>query len=352
MAEPDAAAVSREECAAAGVDLDIVERWMDEQGLGSGPVSDLALISGGTQNVLLRLTRTGRQYVLRRPPLHKRGNSDETLRREARVLAALAGGDVPHPALIAACPDVDVLGAVFYLMEPIDGRNPTLGWPDAYVADESLVHGAGLSMADAIAHLGRVDHIAAGLKDLGRDDDWLGRQIPRWQRQLASYSELDGYPGPDIPGVDDVAAWLEENMPSSWQPGLIHGDFHLANVLVHPTEGRLAAVVDWELATIGDPLLDLAHLLNTWPSTGSTSAVAGPTPGLPTPDELTTRYADVSGRDLSDLLWFRVLGCYRLGIILEGSNARAMAGLAPKAIGDRLHMATVGLFQQALALMA
>ena len=139
-----------------GVDLAVLRGWMDARGLGEGDLTGLELIAGGTQNVLLRFTRAGRTYVLRRPPVHKRANSDETMRREARVLAALAGTPVPHPGLIAAEPDPDVIGAAFYLMEPIDGFNATLGLPAAY-HDPAWQHSMGLSMADAIAALASVD---------------------------------------------------------------------------------------------------------------------------------------------------------------------------------------------------
>jgi aminoglycoside phosphotransferase (APT) family kinase protein len=333
------------------VDLDRVAVWMDEQGLGAGPIEDTALIAGGTQNVLLRFRRAGREYVLRRPPPHKRKNSDETMRREARVLGALAGSDVPHPAIIAACPSTDVIGAAFYLMEPVEGFNPATGLPEPHRSDPAMQRAMGLSMADAIAALGRVDHEAVGLADLGNADGWLERQVDRWRGQLASYAELDGYPGPSIPGVDEVAGWLDEHRPTSWRPGIIHGDCHFANVLVRPDRGDLAAIVDWELSTIGDPLLDLGHVLATWPGKGQAAAAAMDAPGLPSPDEVIERYAGGSTRDLASTRWYTVLACYRLGIILEGTNARADAGLAPREIGDLLHSITVGLFEQAQTLI-
>jgi aminoglycoside phosphotransferase (APT) family kinase protein len=332
------------------VDLDRVAGWMDDEGLGAGPLTEIELIGGGTQNVLLRFWRDGRQYVLRRPPEHKRGNSDETMRREARVLGALAGTDVPHPELIAACGDEDVIGAAFYLMEPVTGFNPTVAVPEPLASDRAMQHDLGLSMADAIAALGRVDHVAVGLADLGKGDGWLERQVERWRSQLRTYAEMDGYPGPDIPGVEDVARWLDAHRPASWRPGIIHGDFHFANVLVRPDAGELAAMVDWELSTIGDPLLDLAHVIATWPGTGMASGTLA-LPGLPTAAEVVERYADGSDRDLSALDWYQVLACYRLGIILEGTNARACAGKAPRETGDLLHAITVGLFEQALTLI-
>jgi aminoglycoside phosphotransferase (APT) family kinase protein len=333
------------------VDLERLATWMDGQGLGAGPVDDVEHIAGGTQNVLLRFRRADRTYVLRRPPAHKRANSDETMRREARVLAGLVGTDVPHPGLIAACGDIDVLGAAFYLMEPVEGFNASMGVPEPHRSDPAMQRAMGLSVADAIVALGRVDVAAVGLADLGRPDGWLERQVERWRSHLASYDAIEGYRGAQIPGVERVGAWLEERRPASWTPGLIHGDFHFANVLIAPDRGAVAAVVDWELATIGDPLLDLGHLLATWPTHGS--ALAGGLSGiaLPSPDEVIERYALGSTRDTSDAEWYQVLACYRLGIILEGTNARADAGQAPRDIGDALHAHTVSLFEQALGLI-
>lgn len=332
------------------IDLDRLRSWMDDRQLGSGPLEDVLQLTGGTQNILVRFRRAGRSYVLRHPPPHKRKNSDETMRREARVLAALSGTDVPHPGLIAAEGEVDVLGAAFYLMEPIDGFNPAGGLPEPHRSDATMRHEMGLSMADAAAALSRVDHVAVGLGDFGRPDGWLERQVDRWRGQLDGYGELDGYPGPDIPGLDRVASWLDEHRPDRCHLGIIHGDLHFANVLVRPDGPELAAVVDWELCTIGDPLLDLGHLLATWPGGDAPgpAAVGGGIDDLPSPDELVAHYAEASGRSVADVDWYHVLAAYRLGIILEGTHARAFAGKAPKEIGDLLHATTVGLFARAL----
>ena len=334
------------------VDLDRVVRWMDERELGDGPITDVELIAGGTQNVLVRFRRGDDEFVLRRPPPHKRANSDETMRREARVLGALAGTDVPHPALIAAEPGLDVIGAAFYLMAPVDGFNATLGLPEPYLSDTAAQHQMGLAMADAIGALARIDPGDHDLWDLGRAEGWAERQVPRWRKQLDGYAELPGYPGPSIPRLDDVASWLDEHRPTDIRPGLIHGDFHFANVLIDRRTPRVAAIVDWELTTIGEPLLDLGHLLASWPRPGRDSITpVGAAPGLPTADEVIARYDGQVERDLSDLRWFRVLACYRLGIILEGSHARAFSGLTPVEIGDRLHASTLDLFAQAAELI-
>src|SRR5437763_13204260 len=184
-----------------GVDIDRLTEWMDGEGLGAGPITNIEALGGGTQNVLLKFERDGRRYVLRHPPLHKRANSDEAMRREARVLAALRGSDVPHPDVIAACGEVDVLGAAFYLMEPIDGFNPSVGLPSPHRDSPEIRHQMGLAMSDAIAALGRVDYLAVGLEGFGRPEGFLERQVPRWKSHLDSYAAIPGYAGPDIPGA-------------------------------------------------------------------------------------------------------------------------------------------------------
>jgi aminoglycoside phosphotransferase (APT) family kinase protein len=331
--------------------LGAVEVWMDEQGLGSGPIQAVTPISGGTQNVMLRFERDGRTYVLRRGPEHLRPRSNDVIRRECRVLRSLASTDVPHPALIAACDDESVLGgAVFYLMEPVDGFNAALALPPLHTGDAAVRHEMGLRLVDALATLADVDHEAVGLGDFGRPDGFLERQVPRWQAELASYDDFPEYPGPDIGPVDEVAAWLDAHRPASWRPGILHGDYHAANVMFSPNGPDVAAVVDWEMCTIGDPLLDLGWLLATWELPGAPEEFAGPLTragGLATDDELVQRYAERSTRDLASMDWYVVLAGFKLGIILEGTHARALAGLAPKEIGDRLHHTTQRLFERA-----
>lgn len=328
------------------MDLAALSGWMDDQGLGAGPITDPDLLVGGTQNILLRFTRAGRSYVLRRPPVHKRGNSDETMRREARVLGALAGSDVPHPGLIAACPDTGVLGAAFYLMEPIDGINLSEGLAGSYATDPAWQHAIGLSLVDGMAALSRVDLEVRGLSDFGRSEGWLERQVPRWRKQLDSYAALPNYPGPSIPYLDEVSEWLDKHRPEKCHIGLLHGDVHFANVLVNRDAPELVAFVDWELATVGGSLLDLGHMISTSPGRPATVARVE-IPGLPGQDELIERYAQQSGLDVTDVDWFIVLACYRLGIILEGSWARYLAGQATEEVGERLGRLARELFGQA-----
>ncbi len=339
----------------AGVSLEALEAWMDAQGLPAGRIAQPELLTGGTQNILLRFERGGSRYVLRRPPVHKRPNSDETMRREARVLAALAGTEVPHPGLIAACPDENVLGGAFYLMEPVDGFNPTVGLPPLHASDPSIRRRMGEQFVDASLALGRVDFEAVGLSDFGRVDGYLERQVERWRSQLDGYTGFEGYGGPEIPGVDDVALWLDDNRPTSFSPGIIHGDYHMANVLFAYDGPRLAALVDWELSTVGDPLIDLGWIMATWPAEDG-SNIAGvtvvPWEGFPRIEDLVARYRAGTTRDLSAVNWYAVLACYKLGIILEGTHARACAGKADKGYGDLLHAVTLGLFTRAHAFIA
>lgn len=332
-----------------GVDLTALVAWMDGRSLGRGPLTDVHRLAGGTQNILLHFVRDERPYVLRRPPVNKRRNSDETMRREARVLAALHGTAVPHPTLIERCDDIDVLGAAFYLMEPVDGYNPTTGLPPAIVEDEQLQHRLGMTLVDGIAELSKIDVSSPELATLGRRDGWLERQVQRWYSQLESYSQIEGYPGPSLPHVESVAEWLDRHRPVAWTPGLLHGDYHFANVMISHDGPVLAAIVDWELSTVGDPLLDLGHLLATWPANqlADSPMNALNLPGLPTTGEIIDRYLSVSGRDRADVTWYTVLACYRLAIIIEGSHARAFAGHTSRATGEQLSRMAHSLFEQA-----
>ncbi len=335
------------------VDPQRLADWMDGQGLESGPIANPTLLAGGTQNVLLKFQRGNREFVLRRPPRHPRMDGNVTMRREASVLGALAGTTVPHPALIAACSETDVLGAAFYLMEPVAGFTASMGMPALHCGDPCMRHRMGLAMADAIAGLGALDPIAQGLDGFGRTEGFLERQVPRWLGQLESYQEYEGWPGTSgIPGVQEVAAWLQANLPGGFKPGIMHGDYHISNVMFRHDSPELAAVVDWELATVGDPLVDLGWLVATWPDkTGRGNVgvqVIEPFDGFPDTNELIERYAKRSTRDMSHIDWYVVLACFKLGLILEGTYARAHAGKAPMSTGQALHNSCVALLRQAM----
>ena len=334
------------------IDPAAVTEWMDGLHLGHGPLEQLEPLAGGTQNIMASFVRSGKRYILRRGPRHLRSGSNKVMRREMTLLAALGQTDVPHARLIASCEDETVLeGAVFYLMEPIDGYNAAVTLPDGFGDDSSLRRRMGLSMVDALASLGDVEHEKVGLSDFGKPDGFLERQVPRWMSELDSYSQLQGYPGPEIGDVGRVADWLELHRPTSWSSGIMHGDFHVANVMFDHHAPEVVAIVDWEMATIGDPLLDLGWMLSLWAGPDETTDLVDSAysrgSDLPTEDELVRRYAERSSRDVSSIDWYVVLACFKLGIVLEGTYARSLAGQAPRATGEHLHTTTLKLFDRA-----
>lgn len=339
------------------VDLARLEAWLNDQQIGSGPLENVHALAGGTQNILLAFERNGRRYVLRRPPLFPQYDGNATIRREARFLTALRGSDVPHPPIIADCPDPDVLGAAFYVMEHIEGFNAhDRRLPPPHADSAEIQRAMGFSLIDGIVALGRIDPFEVGLGDIGRVEGYIDRQVPRWLKQLADYSQYEGWPGPDgLPGVQAVGEWLAKNKPASFIPGIVHGDYHLSNVMFRPDGPELAAIVDWELASIGDPLVDLGWVVATWPDPeGPVPGTVGADPwiGFPTARELVDHYGRQSERDLSHIRWYVVLGCFRLGILVEGTHARAFAGKADPVVGDRLHAQARFLFERAGRLIA
>lgn len=337
------------------IDVGAVGSWMDSEGLPPGEITGLTPIGGGTQNIMLRFTRGGRDYVLRRPPKHPRPVSNNVLRREARLLEALSGTDVRAPRVVAVSADETVLpGLAFYLMDPIDGFNPGTDLPDLHAGDAAVRHAMSLSAVEGIARLGALDHTALGLADFGKPEGFLERQVQRWLHELDGYRANEGYIGPNIPELERVSSWLEANRPERWRPGIMHGDCHLANMMFRFDGPELAAMVDWEMSTIGDPLLDLGWQIATSPA-GTAGAAVSPklaaAGGLPTAAEMIEHYARFSDRDLSSITWYTVLAGFKLGIILEGTYARAIGGKAPKATGDHLHGITLQLFADAAALI-
>jgi aminoglycoside phosphotransferase (APT) family kinase protein len=336
------------------VDLQALTAWMDDIGLERGPLSNLQLLAGGTQNILLRFDRGGREFVLRRPPLHLRKNSNETMKREARILEALSTTDVPHPRFIAGCDDESVLGACFYLMAPVEGFNPANGLPQLHASDPAIRARMGYSYIEGMAALGAVDYKAVGLEGFGKPDGFLQRQTGRWMSQLEGYAAFDEWTGfKELPDVERIVSWLEDNLPQDFTSGIFHGDCHLANTMFAPDSPELVAFVDWELATIGDPLIDLGWVMATW-ADEHTHVVGDiePWDGFPSLNELIAHYDRHSTRSLDAVAWYGVLACFKLGTLLEGTHARASAGKAPKETGDHLHAMTISLFNRAHRLIA
>lgn len=204
----------------------------------------------------------------------------------------------------------------------------------------------GFEAVDALVALGAINAERVGLGDLGKPEGFLERQVPQWLGTLDKYAALDGYPGHQLPHVDDIATWLEQHRPQAFLPGIMHGDFHLANLMFRSDGPAVAAIVDWEMCTLGDPLLDLGWLLATWPQDDAVGPF-GEMRDLPTRAEIIAHYAKASPRSVDHATWYAVLASFKLAIVLEGTNARAHAGKAPKATGDLLHTIAVGLFDNA-----
>ncbi len=328
------------------VDIEAISRWLKSKGVGES-VTDVVPLAGGTQNIVVRLRVDGRSLVLRRPPRHPRASNNRILQREIRVLRGLADTNVPCPELVAACEDPDVLdGVVFYVMSDVDGFNPGQTVSPPYVKDPALGHDASLAVAETLAHLGRVDPVAAGLDSMQRSGSFLERQVPQWLALLDQHAEIDGYPSDSLPDVALVAGWLDSNRPSDATPGVMHGDFHLNNVLLRQDQPEVAAIVDWEMCTVGDPLLDLGWILVSWPTDPApvrTGAILADRSGIATRSEFVNAYADTGGRDITHLDWYTALAAFKFAIVLEGSWARALAGQASRETGEQLHDSAVGL---------
>jgi aminoglycoside phosphotransferase (APT) family kinase protein len=278
------------------IDGERLTTWMDERGLGpKGEPVELAFVSGGTQNEIYEIRRGDLHAALRIPPPSAPESRDAGILREWRIIEALDGTDVPHTAAIASCEDQSVLGRSFYVMGFVDGWSVmnTDGWPAPFDTDLEAREGLAYELVDAIALLSKVDWQAKGLQDLGRPDGFHERQVDRWT------TFLERIKGRELPGFDEAAAWLRAHKPIDFIPGLMHGDYQFANVMYeHGAPARMAAIVDWEMGTVGDPKLDLGWVVNSWPE--DPDAEAGISyvdmKGMPSRSKVLARYAETSGR--------------------------------------------------------
>ena len=329
--------------------------WVRAEGIGTD-VTDVVPLAGGSQNVVVRLRIDGRSLVLRRPPPHPRPNSNRTMQREIAVLRTLAGSAVPHPAIVASCADLDVLGVVFYLMDEVDGFNPGNEITPAYVRDPAMRHQVGLNYAADVARLGQASWAGSELEAWKRPGSFLERQVPQWRSAANAYRQQDGYAHDSLPGVDELCDWLEANLPpAGYQPGIVHGDIHLNNTMLRREVPEVAAFVDWEMCTIGDPLLDLGWMLVCWPISPNPLGSAGylaELGGLAQRGELLEAYHGAGGLRTEHLDWYLALACLKLGVVIEGTWARYLAGAATREAGQRLHDSAVTLMGLGAAVVA
>ncbi|GAA2733293.1 phosphotransferase family protein [Actinocorallia aurantiaca] len=324
------------------VDLDRLNRWPGLADLpGDGRVEDLTRLKGGAQNLLFVMRRAdGTELVLRRPGRYSGDGSATSLPRENRVLTALTGTDVPRPRLYATCMDDSVIGAPFSVMERIDGFMPRGDLPGRYATDRAWRRAVSFDLVASAAGLAAVDPDAVGLTGLSRTEDWAERQTPRYLRMLEGYRENAEYRENESTAVDEVGEWLRANPPTATRIGIVHGDFQFANVMYAHDAPRVAGIVDWEMASLGDPLLDLAWILTAWREEGDPPGgdpQMRPWEDMPTRAELVAHYAALTGRDVSGFAWFQVLACFRLASLLEGSYFRALNGGMDRRMGEGLH---------------
>jgi len=300
-----------------------VTAWLDSRLPGAGAPFAISPITGGSSNLLFRIERAGQVWVLRRPPRERYDPTSHNTAREVRLLRALGRTAVPHPRLVLECEDAGVIGAPFLVMDYVDGFSPIGQFPEPFASDPGLRRRIGFAMVEGLATLHAVDWKAAGLDGFGKPEGFLERQVDRWMGQLARYR------GRDIPHLDALADWLRDNRPEQVATSLMHGDYSFPNVMIaRDLPVRQAAIVDWESCTVGDPLLDLGHLLAGWCDPGETRTYLRDADftGMPTRAEMAARYAELTGLPVDALAYYRALALFKLAIILEGAYARVLRG--------------------------
>jgi len=315
-----------------GLDPEQLRGYLDRErpGLVGGPLS-ARLIQGGRSNLTYAVTDGTSRWVVRRPPLGHVLATAHDMKREHRVISALAPTAVPVPQPVAFCEDESVVGSPFYVMEFVDGTPYRTAEQLAPLGTERT-RAAVLSLVDTLVDLHAVDPEAVGLGDFGRPEGFLDRQLRRWGKQLAASR------GRELAGIDELHAALGRELPASPAATVVHGDYRLDNVLIGDDD-RIKAVLDWEMSTLGDPLTDLGLLvmyskrLELPDSPVSTTAGAA---GHPSPAELIERYAERSGRDTSAISWYEAFAWFKLAVILEGIHYRYTLGQTVGAGFDRI----------------
>jgi aminoglycoside phosphotransferase (APT) family kinase protein len=327
-----------------GIDAARVTEWFHAHAPGAEPPLGFELIAGGRSNLTYRVTdAAGHAWVLRRPPLGQVLATAHDMGREHRIISALAPTDVPVPPTVGLCADESVNGAPFYVMGFVEG----LVARDAAAARALPVGArarAGEQIADVLARIHAVDPDAVGLGDLGRKEGYVERQLKRWHGQWERSKTRE------LPVVDEVHAALSARVPEQGPAAIVHGDYRLDNCLLRP-DGTIAAVLDWELCTLGDPLADVGLLLVYWTDRDDASPALLESPttldGFPARAEVARRYAEASGRDVSDVDYYVALGYWKLACILEGVYARYKGGVMGESSGFEGFAAQVEILAEA-----
>jgi len=311
-----------------GVDAEAVSAWIVGHVDGVRAPLRFELIAGGRSNLTYTVTDAdGRRLVLRRPPLGHVLATAHDMAREHRIISALGTTSVPVPPALGLCTDVDVNGAPFYVMGFVDGV--VLDSPaNAALLPMPLRRTVSENLIDELADLHAVDVDAVGLGDLARRDGYIERQIKRWSTQWERSKTRE------LPAVETVADILRRRIPTQHGVAVVHGDYRFGNCLVDPMTGRIVAILDWELCTLGDALADLGYLAVYWSDPGATGGRNNdPTGagGFCAFADLVERYASRSGRDVADVEYHRAFSSWRVAVICEGVYARYLHG----AMGDQ-----------------
>jgi aminoglycoside phosphotransferase (APT) family kinase protein len=311
-----------------GLDLGALTTWLDAQhpGLRAGEL-DGQVIAGGKSNLTYRVTDGTNTWALRRPPLAHVLPTAHDMVREYRVISALRDTAVPVAETVALCEDVDVIGSPFYLMSFVDGV--VLDKPKELAAlTPDTARSTCEQLVDTLVELHSVEPASVGLADFGKADGFLARQVRRWHQQWqASETEPRAV-------LDEAISRLNATLPEQSAPGIVHGDYRLTNVMYRPDLSGIAAVVDWEMSTLGDPLTDVGMLVVYQTLSAEDDFVMprmNPEDGWPTAAQLVERYAAGSPRDLAHLDWYVGFGYFKLAVIAEGIHHRYLQG---KTVGD------------------
>jgi len=314
-----------------GVDLDRLRPFFAEHVAGASADRELTaeLIAGGRSNLTYGITDGEHRWVLRRPPLGHVLPTAHDMGREYRVLSGLAGTDVPVPRTFAFCDDEAVNDAPFYVMEYVDGQILRTAGDIARLKAEQAA-ACSRVLIDVLARIHTVDYEAVGLGDFGHPDGYLERQLRRWGEQWERSKAAD------LPAIDELARRLRAALPESGPPTIVHGDYRLDNTMLAPDDPtRIVAVLDWEMATLGDPLADVGLFLLYWAQNDAQVIATGEgistDAGFLSHDEVVARYAERSGRRVDELDWYVVFAGYKLAIIVEGIAARYRMG---KTLGE------------------
>jgi aminoglycoside phosphotransferase (APT) family kinase protein len=332
-----------------GIQHERVARFVLERVPGAAPPVAFALISGGRSNLTYRVTAGKHVYALRRPPLGHVIATAHDMKREYRVLAALADTAVPVPRPLALCEDASVNDAPFYVMEFRDGVVLQDRVPDGFLRGPEDGRRISQALVDTLATLHAVDYRAVGLADFGRPDGYLARQVERWSKQWEANRTAP------LPEIEALLARLARALPASPPATIVHGDYRLGNMALDRNDpGRIAAIFDWEMATLGDPLADLGYTLIYWTEAGEQAAggveatAVTARPGFFTRAELIEAYAKASGRDLSAIDFYQVLALTKLAVISEGIYKRFTLGKTVGADFEGLKRMTEPLARRAL----